>query len=219
MQSRLENRRRSYSALPLMLLLALLTSVPAFCQRSGVSAALRNEKPALIGSLYMAHCNPYTSICRNYLIQAFEYDRKELRPFELKITDLNRHKVILADRFSNVLGYMFPLNPDEGTLLATVWGSATLNGIVRVFHLHDDSAKLVFYNSSRFSPQFIQASAGMANPIILLDRYSGGVGAFVPTDAEIWQWVPAARKFVLRSTVPFSRRFVTLARILGERVK
>lgn len=213
-----------------LLVLAELTSASAFCSRGGVAEAesmaavwrdLRGAKPTVRGSLRLDTCGwSSTPSCGAYLIQALEYHWKDLRPNELEVTDLRRHRVIFADRDVDFFLYMFPLAPDSvpssAGLLATVWGTGTTNGVVRVYLLEGDSVKVVFYRGSRFTPQFLAANESRTNPVILLYRYSGGVGAMIPTDTEIWQWSPGTEKFVLRATVPVGQRFEALAKLEHE---
>lgn len=221
---------RSWSAITASgaaLLLAVLGASSAFTQGRNASgsagetaiwASLRNARGTLVGSLRMADCSDYpVKPCRDYLINALEYRLPGLSPTKLTVTDLDLHKVIFVDRDVYAFLYMFPLN-QWGSLLATVWGSGTTNGIVEVYRLEGDWVKRVFQNGSRFSPQFIAGNEGTPYPLIMLGRYGGGA-AMVPTDTEIWQWDESAGKFVLRATVPASQRFGVVARLEREAQK
>jgi len=212
-----------------VLLLATLAAASAFCQqardagtKSGAAgwAALRNQKPTVVGSLRMADCNGYPGKpCREYLVQALQYHWKELRPNELKVTNLDRHRVILVDRDVDGFLYMLPLYP-SGNLLATVWISGDGSGSVKIYRLDGDFVRVIFYDGSKFTPQLIEGSESTPNPVILLDRgYVMRGNAILPTDTEIWQWNPAAEKFVLRATVPVEQRFAALAKLEHEAKK
>ncbi len=161
--------------------------------------------------------------CTLYLVEALDYGSIGFPQGELRVTDLDRGKVILVDHDVNYFLYMFPLAPDSVSgsagLLATVWGSGDSQGGVKIYLLKGDSVKVVFYNGSRFSPQFIAASATEPKPVVLLGRYSGGVGAIMPTETEIWQWDPRSEKFMIRDTVPVAQKFAALARVLGEKTE
>lgn len=206
------------------LLLVVALAGPATCQEARGTgtgravkmwAALQKQKTTIRGSLQMAGCDVYPARpCTEYLIEALEFHWKGLRPNELKVTDLTRHRVILVDRDVEFFLYMSPLVP-SGSLVATVWGTGTGYRSVRVYRLEPRSARLVFDNWSSFPPQLIVVSESTADPIILIDR-SDETGAIArPTKTEISQWNPAAKKFILRATVPVGQRFTALARILG----
>lgn len=191
-------------------------SMPAIAK-----TAARMANPKVLGSMRFAPCYGHpTHPCRQYLVEALDYGSRSIPQVELRVTDLDRNKVILVDRDVDYFLYMFPLAPDSDSssagLLATVWGSADSQGGVKVYLLNGDNVKVVFYNGSRFSPQFIAASTSEQDPIVLLDRYSGGVGAIRPTETQIWQWDPTADKFMLRATVPVEQKFIALAKLIHE---
>lgn len=231
------NRRQQYliSAIKTTLLVLAL-AISAFCQNTGphtdekaanVWAQLQNAKGTVRASLVMENCAGYTDTpCVEYLIEALQYRLEGLTAAEIKITDVERRRVIFVDRSLNAFLYMLPLAPgsvsNSAGLLATVWGSGDSIGGVKVYLLSGDNVRVVLYNGSRFSPQFIQATEGMSNPVVIMDRgytMRGGtanpVGPF-PKDSEIWQWNPATEKFELSETVPVDEKFSALAKLEKE---
>lgn len=210
--------------------LAAASVAAALCQQKGTApggsqgkawAALRTQRPTVIGCLRISdsNCSGYPNHpCRGLLVQAFEYRWDGLRPNELKITDLDRHKVILVDRNVGGFIYMLPLDYDMD-LLATVWASADSNGGVKVYSLNGNRVEVVFENGSRFDPQFIAANEATPIPLILLDRYIGGIGEIAPQETEIWRWDAAKEKFHLATTVPVGERFEAVAKIEREATK
>lgn len=220
-------------AVGVSLFLSLPIPAPAASQRGGRApdangaksgSTIQKQKTTVIGSLTMVYCSGYSSqSCQQYQIQALTYRWRKVDPEELKITDLEQHKVILVDRNVGSFVYMFPLGFNSVSrsagLLATVWVTPDGHSLVKVYLLHGEQAKIVLFNSSRFSPQFIEESELTPNPVILLDR-SNETGAVArPTKTEIWEWNPKKEKFLLRTTAPAAQRFAILGKTLGERLK
>lgn len=186
---------------------------------TGRLAVMRGENQTrdtvILGSLWMTVATgPLSSQSSSYLAEVLEHRGAawKYKPnTELRIID-QKKRVIFVDRGDESLLYMFPLIP-MGNLLATVWQTGDSLGHVKVYLLKGDSARLVFDNGSQFNPQFIEASESSPNPFVLLDR-SNETGAIArPTETEIWQWNPAAKKFTLRATVPVAQKFGALAKL------
>jgi hypothetical protein len=189
---------------------AAVVTGPAVAQKAAQTA-----KPEVLGSLRTASCIGYPSKpCRGYLVEAFDYHWEYKPPTELRVTDLDQNKVVFVDRDVNYLLYMFPLD-SWGNLLATVWGTGSGNRGVKIYRLDQDSVKVVFYNGSRFTPQFIEGNSTVS-PVVILDQgYVMRGNAILPTETQMWQWDPGAGKFQRRLTVPIERKFAALAELLG----
>lgn len=188
----------------------------------GGQISLRGEKrtaeTVTLGSLWMTIARgPRSNQWSSYLVEVLDHHGStwKYKPnVELRIID-QKNRVIFADRGDQPLLYMFPLIP-MGDLLATVWQTGDSLGHVKVYRVIGGRARVVFDNGSEFNPQFIEESESSPNPFVLLDR-SDETGAIArPTKTEIWEWNPAAGKFILRATVPVAQKFEALAKLQSE---
>lgn len=189
---------------------------------AGGHAAMRSEKRTgktiTLGSLWMTIASgPRSNQWSSYLVEVLDHHGPtwKYKPnVELRIID-QKNRVIFVDRGDQPLLYMFPLIP-MGNLLATVWQTGDSLGHVKVYQLIGNSARVVFDNGSQFNPQLIESNESSPNPFVLLDRSNETGSIARPTKTEIWEWVPAAGRFILRATVPVAKKFTALAKLQSQ---
>lgn len=100
--------------------------------------------------------------------------------------------------------------PDGGAVVVATseTGSALM---VRAFRLEPGQVSLILERGTKFPPEFTMDRILINLGWVPLD------GGFSPERTEVWEWEGSG--YVLRTTVPFNRRYLTLATLDSERVE